>query len=63
VSNVLVFLDIRLEIFALGNTSLLGPFVNYKKGSAVNTTPGTLFTTLHFHHNLQMGEMYNSVSI
>ncbi len=29
----------------------------WRKWRVVNTTPGTVFTTLHFLHNLQMGPM------
>jgi hypothetical protein len=41
------------------HSSLLGPFISYKE----NMTPRTIFPTLHFLCNLQMGPLCYSVTL
>jgi hypothetical protein len=45
------------------HSSLMDPFVSYKKGSDVNTHPGFEFKTLHFLSNLQICHISYSVKI
>jgi hypothetical protein len=47
------------QLSVIKRSSLLGR----KKWSVVNTVPGTVFSTLHFHLNLRMGPLTQSVAL